>query len=37
MITVFVFKTSVETDEEVPCIAPLLNSTTGVLKWNFDL
>lgn len=34
---VLVFRTSVQSPEEVESLAPLLNSLPGVAKWNFAL
>jgi len=34
---VYVFKTSVETDEDIKKIKPKLDSMLTNLRWNFDL
>lgn len=37
MCTVYVFKTSVETDEQVQRVGASLKTITEISKWNFDL
>lgn len=34
---ILVFKTGIESDEQVKNIAPHLNSIKGIYKWSFDL
>lgn len=34
---VHVFKTSIETDEDIKKIKPKLDSLPTILRWNFDL
>jgi hypothetical protein len=36
-MNVFVYKTSVETEEHVMCLSPKLNALAGPGSWNFDL
>ena len=37
MIDVLVFKTNVFSEERLVEVAPYLNSTKGIVRWNFDL
>ena len=34
---IYVFKTSVQTDEDVIKLKPRLDSLSKIIKWNFDL
>lgn len=34
---IYVFKTSVQTDEEIGILKPKLNRLSQSIKWNFDL